>query len=189
MNAGTIADRDSTQSNYLQYLPALYRDDDFAGRFLSIFEEILNPIETTIDNISYYFDPDITPSSFLIWLSSWAGMVLDERWPEDKKRHLIKSAVELYRWRGTKRGLSEHIRLVTGYVPEINEQVRTAVKQVIVDSQSGEIPKEEPAELKAHCFSVTLNVGKKEVIDADIVRAVIDAQKPAHTAYTLKINK
>jgi phage tail-like protein len=189
MSGEMINHSENNYSNYLQFLPALYREDDFTCRFLSIFEEILSPIEKTIDTASYYFDPEMTPSSFISWLSSWVGMVIDERWPEEKKRQLIKSAIDLYRWRGTRRGLSEHIRLVTGYVPEIVEGVQNSGKDVLVESQSGENQNETKDVMKAHCFAVTLRINKKDVIDADIIRAVIEAQKPAHTSYTLKINK
>ena len=43
------------ESSYLEYLPALYQDDEFMGQFLLIFESILKPIENTVNNAPYYF--------------------------------------------------------------------------------------------------------------------------------------
>ena len=96
----------SDRSSYLNYLPGIYRESHFLGRFLLIFESILGPIERTVDNLPYYFDPELTPPECVAWLGSWLGLVLDERWPEERRRGLIGSAVELYQWRGTRRGLS-----------------------------------------------------------------------------------
>ncbi len=73
------------QSTYLKYLPPLYADDDFIGRFLLIFENILNPVSRTIDNLHHSFDPRLTPPEVLPWLSAWIGLALDERWPEEKR--------------------------------------------------------------------------------------------------------
>ena len=111
------------QSSYLEYLPGLYRDDDFMGQFLLIFESIFNPIENTVDNIPLYFDPRMTPEPMLSWLASWLNLTLDPTWPVEKRRQLVKSASELYRWRGTKRGLTEYLKIYTGNVPEISEYI------------------------------------------------------------------
>jgi hypothetical protein len=48
-------------------------------------------------------------------------MVLDEHWPLERRRILVQKAVELYRWRGTVKGLAAHVALHTGSEPEIEE--------------------------------------------------------------------
>ena len=171
-------------SSYLQYLPALYREDDFTGRFLNIFEDILKPIEGVVDNLSFYLDPGTTPQSFLPWLTSWAGLVLDERWPEARRRQLAKSAVELYRWRGTKRGLSEYLRIYTGVAPQILEHTANLEPNTNPDTTKARV-----AEEQVHCFTVILEVPDVSTIDADIVRSIIESEKPAHTTYSLQINE
>ena len=175
-------------SSYLQYLPALYREDDFTGRYLRIFEDIVKPIEGIINSLSFYFDAGTAPGSFLPWLASWLGLVLDERWPEVSHHELIESAVELYRWRGTKRGLSEYLRIYTGVVPQIIEQTYTAGMQLGSGTQLGTIQLG-AGESKAHCFTVVLNVPEASNIDADIVRTIIELEKPAHTTYILQISE
>ncbi len=177
------------QSSYLQYLPALYREHDFVGRFLCIFEDILQPIEGIIDKMSLYLDAGTAPESFLPWLASWIGMALDDRWPVEKQRALIKSAAELYRWRGTRRGLSQYLEIYTGRAPEIIEPDSTAIET----SENGEdkttFSQSRSASMKQHCFTVVLTLDKVTDIDMDIVRNIIEIQKPAHTAYLLKTKK
>lgn len=160
------------RSSYLKYLPALYSTDDFMGRFLLIFESILGPIERTVDNLYYYFDARLTPPEVLPWLASWLGLVLDERWPEARRRELIRAAVELYQWRGTRRGLTEFLRLYTGITPEI---VETGVGRKTV------------TEDEAFRLVVRLRVPNPAALDRAAIEAIIDAEKPAHVGYTLEI--
>ncbi|MFC1871831.1 phage tail protein, partial [Chloroflexota bacterium] len=111
------------QSSYLEFLPALYRDDEFMGQFLLIFESILKPIENTVDSSSLYFDALMTPEPLLPWLASWIDLTLDPSCPIERRRQLVKAAAELYRWRGTRRGLTEYLRIYTGSTPEISEYI------------------------------------------------------------------
>ncbi len=174
------------QSSYLEYLPALYQDDEFMGQFLLIFESILKPIENTVDNIPLYFSPLVTPESLLPWLASWVDLALDPTWPIERRRELVKSAVELYRWRGTKRGLSEYLRIYTGSVPEISEYIpgmrldhgtKLGVNTWLGSSGEG------------HHFTVTLDLDEDSEINSGTVKAIIEAQKPAYTVYTLQIRR
>jgi phage tail-like protein len=176
-------------SSYLQYLPGLYREHEFIGRFLCIFEDILQPIEGIVDNLPFYFDPGTAPESFLPWLASWIGLVLDERWPEDSRRQLIESAVELYRWRGTKHGLIKFLEVYTGVTPDIIEPGPIPPTGSKDTTQKPHTAQTEPVDMKPHCFTVVLNVGKTTDIDVDIIRTIIETQKPAHTAYILKMGK
>ena len=160
------------RSTYLKYLPALYSADDFMGRFLLIFESILGPIERTVENLPYYFDAQLTPPEMLPWLASWLGLVLDERWPEARRRALIRAAVELYQWRGTHRGLSEFLRLYTGVTPEIIEA--DPRRQTLTEDT-------------AFRFTVRLRVPNPASLNRALIEAIIDAEKPAHVGYTLEI--
>lgn len=74
----STAPTDTEVSSYLQYLPAIYRDNMFLGRFLCIMESVMKPIEGIIDNIACYFDPYLTPEEFLPWLAGWVGLTQDE---------------------------------------------------------------------------------------------------------------
>lgn len=113
-------------TNVLEFLPSIYQRSDISGRnflrdFLWIFEHIFNQTKMKLDNIHTYFDPLETPPDFLPWLGSWVAMVLEEDWPEIKKRNLIRKAVELYHLRGTVRGIRIYLKIFTGVEPKIIE--------------------------------------------------------------------
>lgn len=159
------------QSSYLKYLPAFFGANEFLGRFLLIFEHLLTPIDRQIDHLADYFDPRLAPPDFLPWLASWLGLVLDERWPEGQRRELIRAAVDLYDWRGTRRGLSEFVRLYTGCTPEITEPG---------------IGKGTQAD-QAHRFTVRVTVPDATRISRDVLESIIDLEKPAHAGYKLEV--
>lgn len=161
-------------SSYLQYLPPVYQDHDFMGRFLLIFESLLEPLERVIDEIHAYFDPRTAPEGMLPWLASWVDLVLNEKWPIERRRALVRAAAELYRWRGTRRGLSEYIKIYTGFHPIIEEPE--------LDLQTNGTHR-----LPPNVFRVILEVPDPEAIDRRLVQAIIEAEKPASTAYMLEI--
>jgi len=178
--------KETKYSHYLDYLPPAYRDRDydFLGRFLLIFESIMDPLINTVDNIALNFDPRITPESILPWLAAWVDQALDENWPIERRRALVAKASELYRWRGTRRGLSEYLRIYTGKKPEILEYIpgmildeKTLLGENTVLGSSG----------SGHHFTVTIDATEGENIDPRTIKSIIDSQKPAHTQYTLKI--
>ena len=77
----------SPQGRLLTYLPAIYTEqDELMGRFLMLFESFWEPLEDRIDHIDYYFDSKLAPPDLLPWLASWIDLVLDEQWPEEKRR-------------------------------------------------------------------------------------------------------
>jgi phage tail-like protein len=92
-----------------QYLPRVYREDRASAGFLDAFlanlEGTLTVIEDRIAAAEMLFDPKTAPPEALDWLASWFDIVLDPGWDEDRRRLLIRHAVELFRWRGTERGL------------------------------------------------------------------------------------
>ena len=175
---------DTPASTYLQYLPAPFHADPFIGRFLLIFESILGPIERNIDNLASYFDPRMTPAELLPWLASWVGLELDENWPIAQQRQLVLWAATLYRWRGTRRGLRQHLRLYTGRTPLIVENfagLRVSQDGAMgINTRLGDAP-------RPHWITVTVLSDKPEELDERIVRQIIELEKPAHVGYTLEI--
>jgi len=127
---------DYPRGSSLQYLPAVYSQDDasrdFLDRFLSIFDTIWNGLGDRIGSIAEYFDPMAVPAScsgagctdFLTWLASWLGMSLDRHWPEEKRRRLVANAHRLYKLRGTLEGVRLHIELYSGRKPQILEHFK-----------------------------------------------------------------
>lgn len=132
---------DGVASRYLNHLPILFQDNDFLGRFLLIFESLWEPLEQRQDRIEMYFDPRTCPASMLPWLASWLDMPVSPYWPEDRIRHLICEATELYRWRGTRYGLTRMIEICMGVTVDIvNDPERPFVIRIRVKRpESGEI--------------------------------------------------
>jgi phage tail-like protein len=121
--------------SYLRYLPATYQDDeegrDFLERFLSIFESVSFGIEQEIAEVSRYFDAEAITGEFLDWLGSWIAVLRDNNWPEEKSREFLRRAFQLYRARGTARGLRQMIELFTEGRTAIIEHYRLQAPMVL----------------------------------------------------------
>ncbi len=155
-------------SRLLAYLPSIYADNPFLGLFLMIFDSTWLPLELQIDQLYAYFDPRLTPSEFLPWLSTWVDLVLDENWPEARRRDLTLHATDLYRRRGTAGALRDYLRIYMNAEPEIAE--------------------DGPAGNPFH-FTVIFRVPDPSAIDRDRIKRIIEEEKPAHTTYTLQVDK
>lgn len=150
-------------SSYLDFLPAIFQDGDFLGRYLLIFQSIWEPLEYRQDHIDMYFDPRTSPTPFLGWLADWFGVVGPVT-EEGRLRNLLSEAVELYRWRGTRYGLTRLIEICTGVTPVINET---------------------PADPAILHIRVTLP--PESNLDRDTIERLVKEHKPAHTAYLLEV--
>jgi phage tail-like protein len=173
------------ESVYLQYLPAVYRDDPFLRRFILIFESILAPLERMVDTLPLYTEPDIAPRAFLPWLAHWVALSLDSAWPERSQRALIANAAEIYRWRGTRRGLALHIRCYTGLEPIIQEYGEGFVlgRNAALGYTTNLISTAPDPLL----FVVTVPTGNPDAIDVQVLRTIIEEDKPAHATYRIHV--
>ncbi|MCW5665812.1 MAG: hypothetical protein KIT35_18435 [Piscinibacter sp.] len=102
--------------SYLQrYLPAVYREDaasaDFLERFLANFEGQFTAIEDRIAAAAALFDVRSARADTLDWLAGWLGLVLDPSLAEDRRRQLIRHAVQLFKYRGTTQALRLSVQL------------------------------------------------------------------------------
>lgn len=159
-------------------LPALYADDDLAQRFTAGLDTVLAPVLSTLDNLPAYFDPALTPDDFLPWLSSWVGADVDPAWPVELRRAVVARAVELHRWRGTRRGLTEHLRLCFGVEAEIHDGGGAAWS-----SEPGtDLPPPPTGELL-----VRVRARAAQPVDAARVLAVVQASCPAHLTCRVEI--
>lgn len=175
--------REDAVSSYLQYLPGLYQSNPFIGRFLLIFESILGPIEQRIDTLAHYLDPHVAPVEQLEWIASWVSMELDENWPIERRRELVFWAVRLYRWRGTRRGLREHLRLYTGHPPLIVENddgLRLGQDGTLGENSTLSAP-------RRYWLNVTVRADAPDQVDPRVIRQIIEFQKPAHVGYSFEV--
>ncbi len=115
-----------------KYLPALYRETlfgpeadavtpggpstrpDFLGRFLANFEGVLTPLEDKVAHSWLLTDPTRTPDEALDWLGSWIGVTFAPWYPAQQRRRHLTVAPELFRRRGTFKGLQLALDVATG---------------------------------------------------------------------------
>ncbi|MEV6809609.1 phage tail protein [Streptomyces sp. NPDC051132] len=159
-------------------LPALYADDDFAQRFTAGLDTVLAPVFTTLDNLSAYLDPRVTPVDFLAWLASWVGAADDPRWPAELRREAVVRAMELHRWRGTARGLVEGLRLVLGVGAEVTGDGGAAWS----GTPGADLPPASPAGPVVRVWPE-----RAAEVDPDRVHEIVRAMCPAHTVCRVEI--
>ena len=125
---------------YSSYLPPLFQESEFLSRYLKIFQTIWEPLQTRQDHIDAHFDPRLCPPEVLKWMSVWLGVPLEDHWPEARKRAWVQEVVGLYRWRGTRYGLTRGLETVFGVSPVLKEDsARPHTLEVeLLDSLDGE---------------------------------------------------
>jgi phage tail-like protein len=202
------------RSSYLERLPALFQEGDaeFLGRLLLGFEHVLSGLgdvddpglEEVLDGaadpdsgrvlagVERHFDPGVragraelapeqrAPAEFLEWLAGWVGVALRSHMTENQRREMVARAVALYRKRGTREGLEQLLAVQSG------------LKATITDAGS---PRRDGApdlsDKGPHYFHVEVSMsdlgGPIDVVKPlrEILTAILDAEKPAHTTYDL----
>lgn len=162
----------------LATLPGLYQDDDFVGRFLEALDTSLAPVFALLDGgIEAHLDPRLVPADFMPWLASWLGLALEEGWPESRRRDLIAHAVELYRWRGTVRGLADAIAVFAGEIPEILESGGVAWSTTPGADMPGVAPPQ---------IVVRVSVPDGDVDALGRIERLVALAKPAHLAHRVE---
>lgn len=153
-----------------------------------------------LDGIQRYFDPgpdysadpqkiadyNRAPPEFLAWLAGWVSLTLRDDWTTDHKRKFIAKAVQLYRLRGTKAGVTQFVQTYTGGPPiEISEQ--GADFQLGVHSRIGVDTILDSG--TPFFFRVKLTISDPAAFQQqkDMVTALIELQKPAHTSFSLEV--
>jgi phage tail-like protein len=161
-----------------RYLPALYQEDQFAQAWLSGLDDVLAPIFSSIDNFDAYLDPGLAPADFLDWLATWMGLVADETWPVERRRAFVSTASELYRMRGTARGLAAHVQIFSGGEVEIVEHGASAWSA----KNGAPLPGTSGFDIV-----VRVQVSDPSTVDAAKVDALVAAAKPAHLAHRVEV--
>lgn len=171
-------------SSYLNYLPALYRKDPFIGRFLRIFEDVLSPIQRNVNGLPDQFDPAVSSSPMLELLARWVGEAKSDALPDERFRKLVKNALTLHQWRGTKRGVRLAVEIVTGKKAFITEY---SPGLVLGDGASLGLNTSLQTG-SAMSFNVALDCNSSEV-DMTLLHATIRRHKPAHVLYTVSFRQ
>jgi phage tail-like protein len=174
-------------SSLLQYLPAIYHDERFLGRFLLAFELLLlgrddaiqlkglRGLEQTAAGIATYFDPYSVEEDFLPWLASWTAFSLRFDLDVAKQRDFVANIIPLYRYRGTKSNLEKLLKIFTD--PE---------KITITDVRPGYIP-DHGFQVTVQLKSASPEVQARQQEIQEIARAIIELERPAHTSFELRV--
>ncbi|MGW4035276.1 phage tail protein I [Streptomyces sp. NPDC004778] len=165
-----------------ELLPALYADDDLAQRFTAGLDTVLAPVLSTLDNLPAYVDPALAPADFLPWLASWVGVEADPAWPVELRRAVVARAMELHRWRGTRRGLVERLRLCCG----VHAEVRDGGGATWSAEPGAALPPPPTGELLVRVWPVRAGDGV-DAVDAHRVLEVATAACPVHLTCRVEV--
>jgi phage tail-like protein len=200
------------RSLYLNFLPNLYREADrdesltrrsaevdLIGRFLKIFEQAFEPAVHSLDAMWANLDPLTAPQAMLPFLAHWVGWTTTPGWELASQRRLIRQAIELYRWRGTRRGLRLYLHAYTG-LPLDDSLLDEAQKHISITEAFGSgfilgdalLGKAILGNGRSHHFSVRLRINTDypvEPINESILHQIIQQEKPAFCTYDLTIEK
>jgi phage tail-like protein len=184
------------RSLYSAFLPAVYREVDFIGRLLKIFEQSFEPAFQTLQSFWAYLDPLTAPQALLPFLAQWVGWQNEAHWTLPQQRQLIRRAMEIYRWRGTKRGLKLYLHLYTNL--PLQDPTRPRHAQPIQIHEVfhrgfilGETAMGNSSLLgggKPFHFIVRLRPDRSQSIDQNLVRLIIEQEKPAFCTYDLYVD-
>jgi phage tail-like protein len=180
-------------------LPAVFLDDDspapagngrhpappvpagsFTQRFVSAFDEVLAPVFATLDCFDAYLDPGLAPDDFVAWLADWVALDLDDGWTLAQRRELVRQAARLHRWRGTRRGLEEQVRLVVDGEVEVDDSGGTAWST----APGGQVPGTAPASVR-----VTVRVADPQAVDRRRLQDAVARAVPAHVTAMVEVNR
>jgi phage tail-like protein len=167
----------SARAYMRESLPAVFRENDFAMRFVGALESVLDPIVTVIDSLPAYVDPRLAPSDMVEVLAAWLGLELDESMDDATRRELVLQSAEATRWRGTRRGLEMALRLT---FPDLPLRIEDEGGVVFTRDASAEPA---PASNRFIVYCDTPIPAARQAV----VARVIEEQKPLHVAYRLRV--
>ncbi|BAY81545.1 phage tail protein [Calothrix parasitica NIES-267] len=184
------------RTSYLDFLPSIFGENDGGRRLVSIFEQAFDPVVQTTDVLWAYFDPLTAPEAFLPFLAKWVGWEIDKRWTVGQQRRLIRNAVTLYRWHGTKHGLRLYLHYYTD-LPLDEDLEEESEKHISIQENFndgfvvGEANVNKNPMLgggKPYHFTVRLRTDTSNQLDEELVREIIERYKPAFSTYELSID-
>ena len=153
---------------------------------LGVMEELHARDEEILSGFGRYVDPRRTPDEFVPYLAAWvdyAWLLLD---PPDnpysdvirpfagglgRLRELIASAASESKWRGTRDGLVRMLETATGV-----QGYR--VEETVTDDSKRPLP-----------FQVRVKVPRKAENYLELVRRIVEHEKPAHVIATVVLEQ
>jgi phage tail-like protein len=183
------------RSVVVEGLPAVYQADqaafDLLDRYLANPTSTLADLARRVADVRLYMDPYTVPAEYLPWLSQWLGVMLQGDWDLQRRRLFLAHAMELYGFRGTVPGLVWALRLALE--PRPDDAIFTLDVSAYTD------PPEHPHRQQPlfrvvesagqGAFSVVLFAppGADERSLLEAARPAVEANRPAHTLYTMQV--
>jgi phage tail-like protein len=139
-------------------------EDDFLERFVTIFQRVADTILQQIDNLPHAFDPTVAPDAMVRLMAEWFGVNwVDSSLDDRLQRRIVIGYADLIRWRGTARGLTSLLELLTGG------------SATVVDN-GGIFPEGESPDASPHIRLEVESAGWNKISDlVEIVRSEIPA--------------
>lgn len=162
----------------VERLPGMLQADPFTRAFTAGLDDVWAAALVALDNVHAYLDPHTAPQDFVLWLASWVGVVLDENWPEHRQRELVARAVDLYRWRGTARGIRALVAVYTGAEPEIVDSGGVDWSLSPGEPAPGD-PRPE--------VTIRLRLAEPDRIDTERLGVLVADAVPAHVSYRIDV--
>ena len=103
----------------VDYLPAIYQEEDFTYRYLSIFNSLFQDMETAIDDLPRQLSPQSASEDMVRYLAGWLCLG-----PEDGTRDLrgrLAGILEEYERMYTPEGICRSVERLTGHRPRLIE--------------------------------------------------------------------
>jgi len=193
--------------SYLDLLPRLYRRDPdsalFLEHFLALFEHVFTEVEDRYELFSRELDPQAAPADVLAWLACLIDLCFDPSWPLSRRRALVVAAVDLYKIRGTVKGIERYVEIYTGIQPIVIESFLERPYQPPFLGRYGHVlgcatslapparvwPAEELLILRAaHRFTVLVPLPDEcdQSVLLPVIERIVETNKPAHTVHTLR---
>jgi phage tail-like protein len=179
----------------------------FLHRFLEPAEGVLRDLDARAADRDILVNPASTPQEALAWLGSFAGLVLDRRWPLAARRQLVAQTFELFALRGTVACLE---RILTLYLcrpvraienwrlrglgggilgePAPGPRPPGVLGGLRVGGQLGKftvggtVPGRNGYSATAHRFTVVVPVNLDDEQRA-VISSIAESHKPAHTTF------
>ena len=184
-------------SLYGKFLPSIYGEVDFIGRFLKIFEETFEPSVHMLDAMWAYLDPLTSPEGLIDFLALWVGWEMIPGIELAKTRQLVRQAISIYRLRGTRQGLRLYLHLYTGL--PLDEHISAeSDKHICIEEPfgAGFILNQSFLGIdtvlgggRPFHFTVRLRSpnSQQQQLDQAIINTIIEQQKPVYCTYDLYI--
>lgn len=163
-------------------LPSVYQAAATSGTplfaLLNVMEGLHAPVESVLDNLDQFFDPYRTPDAFVPFLASWVDLqpILDRPRGSQQAtlssgvgrlRELTANAVNLSRWRGTRKGLLLFLETATGLSG-------FAIDEAVPNDLGVEMP-----------FHIRITAPAQSLEHKVLIQRIIELEKPAYVTYEL----